>query len=130
MKKYVIAFGTGRCGTKSLAYLLNNCKNTDVAHEWIKFWKERKLREKRVCLPPKFNLNMVDDKINYLKSLKSDLVGDVAFYYLNYINYLQEKLKPLKIIYLYRNKKDHLASQLRVTAENKKRKECCHWRGI
>lgn len=125
MKKYVIALGTGRVGSKSIAHLLNSCKNADVAHEWISFWKRKKIN--KFLLSWKFDLDAINERIEYLKSLESNLVGDVAFYYLNYISYLKKHLYPLKIIYLYRNKKDHLASQLRVTKECKTRGECCHW---
>lgn len=125
MKNYVIGITTGRAGSKSLAYLLNNCQETDIAHEWVSFWKRHRIG--KFLLPWKFDYDSINERIDYLKSLDGLLVGDVAFYYLNYISYLEKHLYPLKVIYLYRDKEHHLKSQIRVTAENKKRDECCHW---
>lgn len=124
-KTYIITFGTGRCGTKSMAHILNSCKNTDVAHEWISFWKRKRIS--KFLLPWKFDFDSINERIEYLKSLDSEFVGDVGFYYLNYISYLDKNLYPLKLIYLYRDKKEHLQSQFRVTAKCKTRGECCHW---
>ena len=115
MKKYIIGLGTGRCGTVSLAKLLNDCKNVNVSHEF------RERGDKHYRLSWDFQEEEAKRRIENLKKLEGNLVGDVAHYYLNYIDYLNNNLENVKFILLYRD-----ASEV-VNSFMKKSGNFCHW---
>ena len=105
-KKFIIGIGTGRCGTMSLARFLSQCKGVFVDHE---------RREGGWVLPWEFNRKLADGKIEMLKKLYGEIVGDVAFYYLNYIRYFFEKLPNLKVIVMKRDREETILSYLKKT---------------
>jgi len=114
-KKYIIGFGTGRCGTKTLASLLNGCKNVNVSHEF----RERGDRDYRLSW--KFNAKEARTRVENLKKLEGNLVGDVAHYYLNYIPHLREKFgNDIKFVNLFRPSEEVYNSFLRKTKKT-------HW---
>ena len=76
MSKLIIGCGMPRSGTGSLAKLLNNCKNVRIEHEL------------QIHLPFKFNRIKLRKKIGYIKDLDGEIIGDVAHYYLNYVEEL------------------------------------------
>lgn len=104
-KRILIGLGTGRCGTTSLYRLLNFQKNSNISHELepILTWK--------------FNKKSIDKKIFQLINKKEKYVGDVAFYYLPYIEYIIKKFPQIKFICLKRIKKEVVKSF--VTHTNK-----------
>ena len=74
-KKFVFGLGAGRCGTSSLAFLLNSQNNAFVGHELAP------------TLPWKYyneGIRYRYDQLNHQSALY-DLVGDVSFYYLPYV---------------------------------------------
>ena len=88
----ILGCGTGRCGTMSLAKLLNGCKESNIEHErgtvlpwiidskkWISVYKE-------------------------INKLEGKYVGNVSFFYLNYIKKAIEDLGA-KVVILKRDKK-------------------------
>ena len=97
MKNYVIGLGTGRCGTVSLAKLLSGCKNTNVSHEF------RERVDIHYRLSWEFNEREAERRVQNLKSISGNLVGDVAHYYLNYVDYFSSNLKNIHYIYLWRH---------------------------
>lgn len=109
MKKYIIGFGTGRCGTASLAKLLNGCKGASVSHEF------RERNDPHYRLAWSFIPKEAYRRVNKLRVIKANIVGDIAHYYLNYIPYLIGHLSNLKLIYLHRPKPEVVKSFLRKT---------------
>lgn len=143
MTQYVIGIGTGRCGTMTLAKLINGCRRVLVFHEmtkmfsnaydyvWMWHMANPEGREKLVeyhkrqqgitdvnvsgyfeTLPWKFDKQRAGDKAKDLLALKKtkQLCGDVAFYYLNYVEYMNKKLSDLKIIHVWRDKAEVIDS--------------------
>ena len=90
-QQIIIGLGTGRCGTHSLAQLLNRQPNTNVTHEinnrpflpW-----DRDLRKLKQFF------NIIDAKLKIFNT-----VGDVAFYHLPYVDKLIEQY-PTKVKFI------------------------------
>jgi len=118
MKTYIIGLGTGRCGTMSLSKLLNDCKGINISHEF------RNRGDSQYRLKFYFNKQEADRRIKHLKNLKEEFVGDIAHYYLNYIDYFMENLPNLKLIYLDRDINETVKSFMKKT---KKVGNRCHW---
>jgi len=82
-RKLVFGMGSGRCGTASLALLLNNQENSLVTHEMFP------------VLPWDIsNTTSVQFRWEQLhhQSHLYDMVGDVAAYYLPYVEFLMRSL--------------------------------------
>ena len=109
MKRFVIGTGSGRCGTMSLAKLLNGCKGVNVFHEL------NAKKDTDAILSYKRDEEQLKRKLNLLNSLEGTLVGDVALYYLNHIDWFFEKLSNLKVIYMWRDKEEVVESYIRKT---------------
>lgn len=94
-KKFVIGIGTGRCGTVTLSTVLSGCKGCNVKHEFFEGGK---------TLPWEYSQNCMMQKCVAIGMLEGSLVGDVASYYLNYVEHIPKSLSPLKVVHIYRNK--------------------------
>ena len=72
----VLGIGTGRCGTQSLARLINGCKMTACEHEMPD------------NLPWKFDRELYEKRARELSrgTLTHVAYGDVGSYYLNYVS--------------------------------------------
>ncbi|MFW6130280.1 MAG: hypothetical protein ACOC56_03775 [Atribacterota bacterium] len=105
-KKLIFGIGSGRCGTKSLAYLLNAQENANISHEL----------GGRPFLPWKFNINKLNQAMKEIISRKSNICGDVAFYWLPYMNYIINNYKDVHIIIIKRDREETLQSYLRWTS--------------
>ncbi|MDX1641754.1 MAG: sulfotransferase [Balneolaceae bacterium] len=103
MKKIVFGIGTGRCGTVSLCKLLNTQKNANITHED----KEE--------LPWEFSKEIIDRKLNNIRGRNGKYVGDIAFYYLPYVEYIIEKIPSVKFICLERKKEEVVKSYMKKT---------------
>ncbi len=100
MKKMVIGLGTGRCGTMSLSHLLDKQAGFDVTHETEHLpW---------VCSREK--LHRCISSIQLRSS--AACAGDVAFYYLPYVNVIAEMI-DVRFICLWREKRETVESFLR-----------------
>lgn len=109
-KKYIIGFGTGRVGTKSLAFLLNSCKGVNVSHEF------RGRGDRNYRLSWYFDEKEAEERVKNLKKIPGKLVGDIGHYYLNYIPYLHGVFgKDIKFVNLFRDSKEVFESFLRKT---------------
>lgn len=86
-----------RSGTGSLAKLLNNCKNVRVEHEL------------QIHLPFEFNRIKLREKLKLIEKLNGNIIGDVAHYYLNYIEELIRYHKA-KILVMKRDKRKVMQS--------------------
>ena len=99
-KTIVIGLGSGRCGTLAFSNLLNQQANTDISHEWNKClgldW-ERASKEKTKI------------RLRHLTNRNAKFVGDVALWYLPYVEFLVQN-HDVKIIGLKRVKNDTVES--------------------
>ena len=133
-KTYIIGFGSGRCGTMSLANLLNSCKDTCVLHEMKILYvgggttlrssdRIRELMKQGEAirihrkLSWEFNEQEAKEKIYDLTHINKPFVGEVAFYYLNYIEYFITRLKNVKAICLIRDKNSTVNSFIKRTSK-------------
>lgn len=101
----VIGLGTGRCGTESLAYFLNLQDKSAVHHE--------KHRHEISWQGAEREIERFLDWCESATNLK--LVGDVAFYYLPYVEYMLSINPRIKFVCLQRPRKDTVASYVRWT---------------
>ena len=83
MKTLVIGLGTGRCGTRTFASVLNDQIDSDVTHEGLPLGKKMFFRRP---LPWRVNSFLGRKTINKIAYRPAKLVGDVALYYLPYIH--------------------------------------------
>ena len=111
MKRFFIGTGSGRCGTMSLAELVNGCKGVNVFHEL----KAKENPEE--ILSYERDEKQLLRKLKLLESLEGSLVGDVALYYLNHIDWFFQHLSNLKVIYIWRNKEEVVDSYIRKTEQ-------------
>jgi len=124
-KTIIIGIGTGRCGTKSLASLLNSCNNSVVYHEYK--------APKGILsfnLKPLGCVDIATCRYNEIKSLNGLFAGDVAMYYLNYIEILHNiaKIKgdTFRVVCMIRDKQETVKSYLKKT-EIGTQKPRHHW---
>ena len=103
MRKIFIGMGSGRCGTLSLAMLLDLQKNSTVSHEVhpLMPYYENKLAFKA--------------KIDILLNRKAPNVGDVASSYLGYVPLFIKTFPDIKMVCLKREKDSCVASFMRKT---------------
>ena len=96
----VIGFGTGRCGTKSLARILDSCVGCYFTHEkYLIKWGE-------------INQGVINDTVKDFKDhLSSEIIrGIVSLTYINLIPELMKIFPGVKLIHIYRNKTDVVRS--------------------
>lgn len=108
----VLGIGTGRCGTTSLAHLLDGCRGCKVYHE---------MGAPAAALSWDFDSEAAQSKLEQLRRLKGIVTGDVAFYYLNYVPFFFECLEDLRIIHIYRGKSEVIRSFMSKTPDRN------HW---
>ncbi|MEM7475713.1 MAG: sulfotransferase [Planctomycetota bacterium] len=104
MARFLIGMGSGRCGTQSLAYLLNLQPRTQICHE---------------CLPllpyttnpsPEFvqrrfeRLLQMSDKRRSPNDPDTEVVGDVASFYVCYVEKMLRTTPDLRVICLKRSR--------------------------
>ena len=105
MKTIIIGLGTGRCGTHSLAKLLESQENTSITHElndtpFIKWY---------------YNSNDFNKICRVIDSRNKEFVGDVSFFYLHYIPSLLDKYNNIKFISIKRPKEATIKSYMKWT---------------
>lgn len=102
-KQVIIILGTGRCGTKSLAHILNTLPRATVTHE------------APPLLPWEPSPGFLDQKLSALESRSGDVVGDAAFYYLPYVRHIATRAPDVIFICLKRAMKSTVVSYMRWT---------------
>lgn len=96
MKKFVFGLGTGRCGTKSLAYLLDQQSDVSMSHE---------LAPKLPYVHDKEFEKVATEKFVKIKQAQGQIVGDVSLYNLWWYKHIQSVLGPkVKFICIVREK--------------------------
>lgn len=108
MNHVVIGCGTGRCGTMSLARLLNGCLGVTCTHE------------RRPVLPWQFSERLFEQRVEALLGVKG-IVGDVCFSYLPYLEALLERVSGLSVLCLMRDRGQTVESFERATVDSN------HW---
>lgn len=91
MKKLVIGFGPGRCGTKSLAAFLDQQDGYNITHEKIMLTDN--------ALHDQFGLEMMR-----LQHMEGEVVGDIGWYWFYYADRFIKS--NCRIIYIYRDPKE------------------------
>jgi hypothetical protein len=99
----VIGCGTGRCGTKSLSKLIDDCQQALCTHE------------RRPILPWAFSDVHLQARVHDLQRADSPVVGDVAYYYLPYLERLIEMIPDLKVVCLERDRQEVIDSYMQKT---------------
>lgn len=102
-KKLIFGIGTGRCGTVSLCGLLNSQKYAHFTHE------------KRPLLSWDGPRNKLDERIEEILLQEGRYVGDIAFFYLPYIEYILDNYPDTKIICLKRAMNEVVESYMKKT---------------
>jgi hypothetical protein len=99
--RIVIGLGSGRCGTKSLAHLLNLQERAHVEHE------------RHGPVPWHGAEALIADSLKELLALDADLVGDVGFYYLPYVERILSRYPTVRFVCLQRPKRATVASYMK-----------------
>ena len=104
-KRLIFGLGTGRCGTMSLANLLNYQDDCNVSHElngspWLS-WEP--------------STNDLDIFVNKIMNRRESIVGDVSFYSLPYANILMDRYDDVRFVILKRNKEETIKSYMKKT---------------
>ena len=97
MAKIVIGLGSGRCGTMSLAGLLNKQPCSMVTHE-------------NLTMPWNRNPDIHELRFKSLLSRDADLTGDVGYYWIIYVEDLLEVRSDTKFICLKRDREEVIES--------------------
>jgi len=121
-KRIIFGLGSGRCGTSSLAYLLNAQEGALVSHELSPI------------LPWDFDQNGIQfrwDQLNH-QAGTYPVVGDVGIYYIPYVSFLISSLNTLlseshvfKFIILKREKEAVVESYVRKFKRQGSNNEWC-----
>ena len=90
-KPLILGFGTGRCGTASLAALLNAQPSAMVVHE------------RTESLPWEPDRQKYERAMARVGQYPAPIVGDVASYWLNYLSWSLES-PNVRAVYIYRDK--------------------------
>lgn len=98
MKRF-IGCGTGRCGTRSLARLINKQNKWHCTHEM------------KPVLPWRVNKDKLNDRIIYFR--QHSHIGDIGFYYLPYLEDIIEEFPEIKVIALKRDVEETVESFMR-----------------
>jgi len=102
-KKIILGVGSGRCGTLSLAVLLDLQKDSKFTHE------------RPPLMPFEPCTHAYDAKKKQILELEDTYVGDVASSLIGYTEWFIEDYPNIKIVCLKRNKKECIESFLRKT---------------
>ena len=86
--KKIIICGTGRCGTKSMKCILENCQNCISTHEF------------NPILPWNFNEKEFKKRLNHFNNIKVKYYSDAGSWYLNYLERFIKEIPDIKIIIL------------------------------
>lgn len=119
MKRLVLGIGSGRCGTKSLASLLDSQPDARVTHE---LWDAGRGARWAGPLPWQEDLGALHRALTEIQRYPGAYVGDVASFWLPYVDrLLSDKSLDVRIVALRRNKKEVVESFLEKTADTN------HW---
>lgn len=87
---FIFGLGTGRCGSCSLSALLNAQYGSYITHE-------------RGRLPWKVDLVKLGRFINQIEKRQENFVGDIGFWYLQYVEYIIQEIPEAIFVCLKRD---------------------------
>ena len=96
-KKIIIGYGTGRCGTKSLASFLNQQEGFNVTHEKVALGWYQAFTDTEIA-------------VRDFVSRDSQVIGDVGFYWINYLDLILRKYPNAKAINIFRDEEEVVES--------------------
>lgn len=101
MKRLVIGLGSGRSGTVSLSRLLDSQHGASVSHELRPLlpWSDR-------------HSDLLKAKLRTLLERDEELVGDIAYYYLPYVERLSDMHPNVRFICLRRDYEQTVRSMM------------------
>lgn len=105
-KRIFIGLGTGRCGTTSLSHVLNHIAGCQITHESAAI---------RVHMDWAFNENAAKRALRELESRNCMVAGDVAFYYLPYVEWMAHQRPDATFVCLKRDRQETVESYFRKT---------------
>lgn len=103
-KGLLIGLGTGRCGTTSLACLLNSAHGCSVSHEQ---------GDIRAGLSWEFRESGAKKALEILEKRPFETVGDVAFYYLPYVRWIAKTRPESTFVCLKRDRQETIDSYMK-----------------
>lgn len=115
----IFGLGTGRCGTMSLAAFLNSCKNSFITHEGRSIGA--KIAADRSLLPWEVDVLLLNKSLGQILNREPPVVGDVAFYYLPYVELILDEYPNSKFVCMKRSKGKTIGSYM-VKTKNRN-----HW---
>lgn len=92
-KKLIIACGTGKCGSTSLARLLDFQKDAEFTHEGF-----------GISLPYDVHPSKLEKALESMFSRGASIIGDVAFYWRHHVNSILKRIPDAKFICLKRDR--------------------------
>ncbi|MFV1968842.1 MAG: glycosyltransferase [Pirellulaceae bacterium] len=118
-RRLILGIGTGRCGTRSLATLLNHQPSTAVAHEL------------RPLLPWDRGAATSDIKTRFDRFSDGypqvQRIGDVAQFYLPYVELALEVFHDVRVLCLQRNRQETIDSFLTWIVQTRHGRPVNHW---
>lgn len=112
MKRLIFGLGTGRCGTASLAKILNNDSKITCFHEGRLNYSRG---PDRYVLPWKVSRSKLLENLLMLRSADTPIVGDVGFYYLPYAGIILNMFEDSKFIIMKRDREATVHSYMAWT---------------
>ncbi len=110
MKRLIVGLGTGRCGTRSLSFFLNNQPDVRVLHEGMLDGQQNI-----------FAWQGDDDRIlawlRHLHAADQRFVGDIGMYFLPYVELLLENFPDSRFICMQREREQVVHSFLKHVPE-------------
>mmetsp|Transcript_677 Transcript_677/g.845 ORF Transcript_677/g.845 Transcript_677/m.845 type:complete len:394 (-) Transcript_677:13-1194(-) len=107
----LIGVGTGRCGTLSLSVILSLLRSSHVTHEYLHseickewLWMASSEQERKEA---------AEKVIRRYNDSESEMIGDVAFYHLPYVEILLAMDKRVMVVFLEREKDGYVKSALK-----------------
>lgn len=104
-KGILIGLGTGRCGTTSLAHLLNAVRGCHVSHEH---------NDIRSIMSWDFKEEAAKKALEIL-ARRGGVAGDVAFYYLPYARWIAQASPEARFVCMMRDREETIDSYMRKT---------------
>lgn len=92
-KQLVIGLGSGKCGSTSLARLLDLQKDSEFTHE-----------EFGISLPYDVHPKKLEKALEIIYSREPTIIGDVAFYWRHHVPYILRRIPSAKFICMKRDR--------------------------
>lgn len=102
-KMLFLGCGTGRSGTTSLTSLINRCEDAVCTHE------------RRPLLPWVYNEDAFQERVAWFSNASTSTIGDVAFFYLPYIEKFLEVFPHMRVLYIERDRQEVVDSYMAWT---------------